>query len=70
MAQPWSPKSWRDKPIKQVPDYPEPKALSAVEAQLKTYPPLVFAGEARNMRAGSGTRSSLVNASPFTMSPR
>ncbi|HUB85498.1 MAG TPA: 3-deoxy-7-phosphoheptulonate synthase class II [Rhizomicrobium sp.] len=49
MAQPWSPKSWRAKPIRQVPDYPEPAALAAVEARLKSHPPLVFAGEARNL---------------------
>ena len=49
MAQPWSPQSWRSKPIRQAPDYPDPAALSAVEARLKTHPPLVFAGEARNL---------------------
>jgi 3-deoxy-7-phosphoheptulonate synthase len=46
---PWSPQSWRNKPIRQVPEYPDPAALSAVETQLRTYPPLVFAGEARNL---------------------
>ncbi len=51
MPQSWSPQSWRAKPIRQVPDYPDPVALSAVEAQLKTHPPLVFAGEARNLSA-------------------
>ena len=51
MAQSWSPQSWRSKPISQVPDYPDPAALSAVEARLRTHPPLVFAGEARNLMA-------------------
>ena len=46
----WSPDSWRSKPIVQVPDYPDPKALADVEAQLATFPPLVFAGEARNLK--------------------
>src|SRR6201996_3630593 len=46
----WSPDSWRGKPIVQVPDYPDAKALSDVEAQLATFPPLVFAGEARNLK--------------------
>ena len=46
----WSPDSWRGKPIVQVPDYPDPKALADVEAQLATFPPLVFAGEARNLK--------------------
>ena len=48
MAQ-WSPSSWRAKPISQVPDYPDAAALAAVEARLRTHPPLVFAGEARNL---------------------
>ncbi len=52
MAQPWSPSSWRGRPIRQVPEYPDPAALVAVETRLKTYPPLVFAGEARNLTAG------------------
>jgi 3-deoxy-7-phosphoheptulonate synthase len=46
----WSPDSWRDKPIVQVPDYPDRKALADVEAQLASFPPLVFAGEARNLK--------------------
>ncbi|MGD0866935.1 MAG: 3-deoxy-7-phosphoheptulonate synthase class II [Rhizomicrobium sp.] len=52
MPQPWSPSSWRGRPIRQVPEYPDPAALGVVEARLKTYPPLVFAGEARNLTAG------------------
>jgi 3-deoxy-7-phosphoheptulonate synthase len=38
-------------PIRQVPAYPDEAALAAVEARLKTFPPLVFAGEARNLKA-------------------
>ena len=49
MAQPWSPSSWRAKPARQMPDYPDPAALAAVELRLKSHPPLVFAGEARNL---------------------
>jgi 3-deoxy-7-phosphoheptulonate synthase len=49
VAQAWSPDNWRKKPIVQVPAYPEPAALAAVEARLRTHPPLVFAGEARNL---------------------
>jgi 3-deoxy-7-phosphoheptulonate synthase len=52
VAESWSPSTWRGKPIKQVPQYPDAAALAAVEARLKTYPPLVFAGEARNLTAG------------------
>ncbi len=50
MPQQWSPDSWRSKPIVQVPDYPDTKALQEVEAKLATYPPLVFAGEARALK--------------------
>jgi 3-deoxy-7-phosphoheptulonate synthase len=54
MSVPWSPGSWREKPIKQVPQYPDAAALAAVETRLKSYPPLVFAGEARNLKSGLG----------------
>jgi len=47
----WTPQSWRDFPIKQVPAYQDGKALTDVEARLASYPPLVFAGEARNLKA-------------------
>ena len=50
MTERWSPESWRSKPVQQVPDYPDQKALAEVEAQLATFPPLVFAGEARNLK--------------------
>jgi 3-deoxy-7-phosphoheptulonate synthase len=33
-----------------MPDYPDAAALAQVEAQLSSYPPLVFAGEARNLQ--------------------
>ena len=46
----WSPASWRDKPAKQLPQYPDMDALSAMETRLKSYPPLVFAGEARALK--------------------
>ena len=48
---PWSPASWRTRPIRQQPAYPDPAALAAVEARLHGYPPLVFAGEARRLKA-------------------
>ena len=50
MAQRWTPDSWRSKPIVQVPDYPDQQALDAIEKQLATFPPLVFAGEARALK--------------------
>jgi len=46
----WTPASWRDKPIFQVPVYADPAALREAERQLATFPPLVFAGEARDLK--------------------
>ena len=46
----WSPTSWRARPIKQAPSYPDAGALAAAEARLAGYPPLVFAGEARRLK--------------------
>ena len=54
MTRKWSPETWRKKPIKQVPEYPDPAALKAAEERLSGYPPLVFAGEARRLRAQLG----------------
>ena len=54
MAETWNPASWRTKTALHIPEYPDQKALSAVEEKLKSYPPLVFAGEARNLRAQLG----------------
>ena len=54
MAKKWAPDSWRGKPIRQVPDYPDAGALEAVEKQLQRMPPLVFAGEARNLKRQLG----------------
>jgi 3-deoxy-7-phosphoheptulonate synthase len=50
MATPWSPESWRSKPIVQVPEYPDKSALADVEGKLASFPPLVFAGEARQLK--------------------
>ena len=55
MREKWTPAGWRAKPAKHIPtDYPDPEALARVESQLRTYPPLVFAGEARNLKAQLG----------------
>jgi 3-deoxy-7-phosphoheptulonate synthase len=51
MARDWTPSSWRDKPAEQMPTYPDPAALARVEAKLAGYPPLVFAGEARELKS-------------------
>lgn len=50
MTKGWTKSAWRAKPRVQMPDYPDQGALTAVEAQLAKYPPLVFAGEARRLK--------------------
>jgi 3-deoxy-7-phosphoheptulonate synthase len=47
----WSPESWRTKPLEQAPVFPDAAALADVERQLGTFPPLVFAGEARKLKS-------------------
>ncbi|HEV7535518.1 MAG TPA: 3-deoxy-7-phosphoheptulonate synthase class II [Acidimicrobiia bacterium] len=49
MPSDWSPSSWRDLPVQQQPQWPDEAALERVLKQLGTLPPLVFAGEARNL---------------------
>ncbi len=51
MSLPWSPVSWRELVAAQQPDWPDELALELVLKQLATYPPLVFAGEARALTA-------------------
>jgi len=46
----WSPSSWRKFPIKQQPTYEDLDKLKKVEEELSTYPPLIFAGEARKLK--------------------
>jgi len=47
----WNPNSWRDFPIKQQPTYTDLEKLKKVESELASYPPLIFAGEARSLKA-------------------
>ena len=46
----WNPDSWRDFPIKQQPTYTDLEKLKKVEKELSSYPPLIFAGEALNLK--------------------
>ena len=50
MAEKWLPGNWRNKPILQVPEYPDQAKLEEVERTLSGFPPLVFAGEARALK--------------------
>lgn len=54
MSKAWTPNTWRDKPARQAPSYPDSAKLEEVEGKIATYPPLVFAGEARNLMARLG----------------
>ncbi|WGI22795.1 3-deoxy-7-phosphoheptulonate synthase class II [Amylibacter sp. IMCC11727] len=51
MTSAWKKSDWRNKERIQMPDYTDDAALKAVEARLSSYPPLVFAGEARSLKA-------------------
>lgn len=50
MIEAWSPPSWRNFPASQQPDWDDVGELDAVLAELRTLPPLVFAGEADALR--------------------
>jgi 3-deoxy-7-phosphoheptulonate synthase len=47
----WSPSSWRAYAALQQPEWPDPEQAEAARARLAAMPPLVFAGEARQLRA-------------------
>jgi 3-deoxy-7-phosphoheptulonate synthase len=53
----WQKTDWRTRPRVQMPDYPDADRLGAAEARLAKYPPLVFAGETRNLTAALGAAS-------------
>ncbi|MCH5336022.1 MAG: 3-deoxy-7-phosphoheptulonate synthase class II [Campylobacter sp.] len=46
----WTKKSWKNHPIKQQPVYPDEQELNQVLNRLEKLPPLVFAGEVRNLK--------------------
>ena len=50
----WQIDSWRKKPILQQPEYEDKEQLQEVEKTLSSYPPLVFAAEARELRRQLG----------------
>ncbi len=51
MPVPWAPDSWTQAEARQLPTYPDSAALDAATERLRASPPLVFAGEARNLTA-------------------
>src|SRR5512144_942990 len=50
MSDSWSPDSWRSSRIVQVPVYQNQDELLEAEQELRHFPPLVFAGEARRLK--------------------
>ena len=51
MTRTWNKSSWRNHEAQQMPVYTDAAKLEAVTAKLSSYPPLVFAGEARRLTA-------------------
>ncbi|MDE2301742.1 MAG: 3-deoxy-7-phosphoheptulonate synthase class II [Sphingomonadales bacterium] len=47
----WNPESWKAAQARHLPAYADAEALGRVEATLAKFPPLVFAGEARALKA-------------------
>ena len=54
MSSSWKPDSWRTKQALQMPEYPDVDYLNHVEAQIATFPPLVFVGEAQQLKSALG----------------
>jgi len=54
MSRGWTPSSWRSFPAAQQPDWPDAGAVDLALQQIGSYPPLVFAGEARSLQTALG----------------
>jgi len=46
----WKTNSWKNYPVKHIPDYKDEKELNMVLGKIKNFPPLVFAGETRHLK--------------------
>ena len=51
VAKDWSPSSWHAHTANQQPDWPDSGELDRALKQISSYPPLVFAGEARSLQS-------------------
>src|SRR5262249_13250025 len=51
MGRAWTPSSWQAFPASQQPDWPDEGALERALKQVASFPPLVFAGEARSLQS-------------------
>jgi len=50
VAKAWTPSSWQAFPVQQQPEWPDEGDLDRALKQIASYPPLVFAGEARSLQ--------------------
>ena len=50
----WSLESWKSKKALQLPEYPDQAALQSVLKTVESFPPIVFAGEARSLEERLG----------------
>lgn len=50
MSESWTPESWKKFPAQQQPEWPDAAELAQTSERLASYPPLVFAGEARSLQ--------------------
>ena len=46
----WTLNSWKNYPVKHIPEYENKKELNMVLDKIKNFPPLVFAGETRTLK--------------------
>nr|WP_238401793.1 3-deoxy-7-phosphoheptulonate synthase class II [Altererythrobacter sp. C41] len=51
VARNWTPDSWKTQEARHLPQYGDAQALAEAEEALRNFPPLVFAGEARALKA-------------------
>src|SRR5262245_21384690 len=54
VARSWSPSRRHAHPAEQQPEWPDEAALDQALKQIASYPPLVFAGEARSLQTALG----------------
>ncbi|EJT73916.1 hypothetical protein GGTG_07770 [Gaeumannomyces tritici R3-111a-1] len=50
-SEPWTPASWRTKPAKQCPEYPDQAALARATGELERLPPIVHPREVERLKA-------------------
>ena len=54
MKKKWKLDSWKNYPVKHIPEYEDQKELDLVLKKIQNFPPLVFAGETRSLKKNLG----------------